>query len=40
VIEGNERALAYYRKHGFVDDGGRDVDHESGATERRLVRLT
>ena len=38
VIEGNERAIAYYRKHGFTDDGGRDIDKESGATEIRMVR--
>ena len=38
VIEGNERAMAYYRKRGFADDGGRDVDQESGATEIRMVR--
>ena len=38
VIEGNERAIAYYRRRGFVDDGGRDIDHESGATEIRMVR--
>jgi ribosomal protein S18 acetylase RimI-like enzyme len=38
VAEGNERAIAYYRKRGFVDDGGRDVDAESGAPEIRMVR--
>ena len=38
VIEGNERAVAYYRQRGFADDGGRDVDQESGATEIRMVR--
>ncbi len=40
VIEGNERALAYYRKRGFADDGGRDIDKESGATEIRMTRPT
>jgi ribosomal protein S18 acetylase RimI-like enzyme len=38
VVEGNERAIAFYRRHGFADDGGRDVDSESGATEIRMVR--
>ena len=38
VIEGNERAMAFYRRRGFVDDGGRDIDKESGATEIRMVR--
>ena len=38
MIEGNERAMAFYRRRGFVDDGGRDIDKESGATEIRMVR--
>ena len=38
VIEGNERAMAFYRRRGFSDDGGRDIDEESGATEIRMVR--
>jgi CTP:molybdopterin cytidylyltransferase MocA/GNAT superfamily N-acetyltransferase len=38
VIEGNERAIAYYRKRGFVDDGGRDIDNMSGAPEIRMLR--
>ena len=40
VIEGNERAQAFYRKRGFVDDGGRTIDEPSGATEIRMVRPT
>lgn len=40
VIEGNERAISYYRKRGFADDGGRAVDKESGANEIRMVRPT
>ncbi len=40
VIEGNERAQAFYRKHGFADDGGRTVDEPSGAPEIRMVRPT
>ena len=38
MIEGNERAMAFYRRRGFTDDGGRDIDKESGATEIRMVR--
>jgi GNAT superfamily N-acetyltransferase len=38
VIEGNARAMAFYRRRGFVDDGGRDIDKESGAAEIRMVR--
>jgi ribosomal protein S18 acetylase RimI-like enzyme len=40
VIEGNERAMSYYRKRGFADDGGRAIEKESGATEIRMVRPT
>jgi ribosomal protein S18 acetylase RimI-like enzyme len=40
VIEGNERAIAFYRRRGFADDGSRDIDSESGATEFRMVRQT
>jgi ribosomal protein S18 acetylase RimI-like enzyme len=40
VIEGNERAQAFYRKHGFDDDGGRTIDEPSGAPEIRMVRPT
>jgi ribosomal protein S18 acetylase RimI-like enzyme len=40
VVEGNDRAIAFYRRRGFADDGGRDVDSESGATEIRMVRPT
>jgi CTP:molybdopterin cytidylyltransferase MocA/ribosomal protein S18 acetylase RimI-like enzyme len=38
VIEGNERAQTFYRRRGFVDDGARDIDGESGAAEIRMVR--
>jgi ribosomal protein S18 acetylase RimI-like enzyme len=38
VIEGNERAIAFYRRRGFIDDGGRDIDSESGAPEIRMFR--
>ena len=40
VIEGNERAQAFYRRRGFADDGGRTVDEPSGAMEIRMVRPT
>jgi ribosomal protein S18 acetylase RimI-like enzyme len=40
VIEGNERAQAFYRKRGFADDGGRTIDEPSGAPEIRMVRST
>ncbi|KNX36634.1 GNAT family N-acetyltransferase [Luteipulveratus halotolerans] len=38
VVEGNARAQAFYRKHGFELDGGRTVDDESGAVELRMTR--
>ena len=40
VIGGNARAQAFYRKHGFADDGGRTIDEPSGAPEIRMVRPT
>jgi len=37
TLSGNERAIAFYRRHGFELDGG--VRHEvPGASEVRLVR--
>jgi ribosomal protein S18 acetylase RimI-like enzyme len=38
VLEGNERALAFYRRHGFCDEGGRKPEPETGAVELRLAR--
>lgn len=38
VVEGNERAIAFYRKHGFELDGERSVHEASGAPEVRMVR--
>lgn len=38
VVEGNERAIAFYRKHGFEPDGERAVHDASGASEVRMVR--
>lgn len=37
VLRGNDRAIDFYRKHGFVDDGATRTD-EYG-TEVRMVRL-
>lgn len=38
VVEGNDRAAAFYRRHGFVDDGGRKVDERLGVREIRMSR--
>ncbi|HET7303824.1 MAG TPA: GNAT family N-acetyltransferase [Segeticoccus sp.] len=38
VLEGNERAVAFYRKHGFALDGGAKPHAPTGATELRMVR--
>jgi ribosomal protein S18 acetylase RimI-like enzyme len=38
VLEGNERALAFYRRHGFSDEGGRKPEPETGVVELRLAR--
>lgn len=38
VLEGNERALAFYAAAGFRPDGVRDDDGETGAPEIRLAR--
>jgi ribosomal protein S18 acetylase RimI-like enzyme len=38
VLEGNERALAFYRRHGFYDEGGRKPEPETGVVELRLAR--
>ena len=37
VVEGNERAIAFYRKHGFEFDGGRREMSE-GNVDLRMVR--
>ncbi len=39
VLEGNERALAFYRRQGFVPDGA-TKDDDVHRRERRLVRLS
>jgi GNAT superfamily N-acetyltransferase len=38
VFEGNQRALDFYIKHGFVADGARSDDPFFGLTEIRMVR--
>ena len=38
VLEGNDRAQAFYRRHGFVDDGGRKPEPETGVVEVRMLR--
>jgi ribosomal protein S18 acetylase RimI-like enzyme len=38
VLDGNERAQAFYRRHGFVDDGGRKPEPETGVVEVRMLR--
>ena len=38
VFEDNPRARAFYRKHGFVPDGRRGVDADTGLPELLLVR--
>jgi ribosomal protein S18 acetylase RimI-like enzyme len=38
VLDGNARALAFYRRHGFADDGGRKPDLDTGVVEIRMAR--
>ena len=38
VLEGNERAQAFYRREGFVDDGASRHRDDIDATELRMVR--
>ena len=38
VFEDNRRALAFYRRHGFVPDGARKYDPFFGLMEIRMVR--
>lgn len=38
VLDGNERAIAFYRKAGFVPDGGVRHDPRLGADEVRMLR--
>lgn len=38
VLEGNARAQAFYRRHGFADEGGRKPDPATGVAEIRMAR--
>ncbi|MGW5363260.1 N-acetyltransferase family protein [Actinopolymorpha pittospori] len=38
VVEGNERALAFYRRHRFVVDGATKAHPGTGVNELRMVR--
>jgi ribosomal protein S18 acetylase RimI-like enzyme len=38
VLEGNDRAIAFYRRHGFFDDGGRKPEPATGLAEIRMAR--
>jgi GNAT superfamily N-acetyltransferase len=38
VLDGNARAQAFYRRHGFADDGGRKPEPETGVVEIRMSR--
>lgn len=38
VLDGNDRALSFYRRHGFSDEGGRKPEPETGVVEIRMAR--
>jgi GNAT superfamily N-acetyltransferase len=38
VLDGNDRATAFYRRHGFADDGGRKPEPDTGVVEIRMSR--
>lgn len=38
VLDGNARAAAFYRRHGFADDGGRKPEPDTGLVELRMSR--
>lgn len=38
VLEANERARGFYRRHGFAPDGARELYADLGAWEIRMVR--
>jgi ribosomal protein S18 acetylase RimI-like enzyme len=40
VVEGNARAIAFYRRHGFADEGGRKPEPDTGVVELRMTRGT
>jgi ribosomal protein S18 acetylase RimI-like enzyme len=38
VLDGNDRAIAFYRRHGFVDEGGRKPEPDTDLLEMRMAR--
>ena len=38
VLQGNARGRAFYRRHGFAEDGAHEVHPATGAAELRMVR--
>ncbi|MGW0228413.1 N-acetyltransferase family protein [Actinopolymorpha singaporensis] len=38
VLEGNERAIAFYRRHGFTTDGATTTHESTGKPLHRMVR--
>ncbi|MEV6281387.1 GNAT family N-acetyltransferase [Kribbella sp. NPDC051770] len=38
LLEGNDRALAFYRRNGFAEDGAREDEEFFGVPEIRMVR--
>lgn len=38
VLEGNDRAIGFYRRHGYADDGGRKPEPDTGVVEIRMSR--
>ncbi len=38
VSQGNSRAIRFYHRHGFAEDGGVTSDQHDGITEIRMVR--
>jgi ribosomal protein S18 acetylase RimI-like enzyme len=39
VLEGNDRAISFYLRHGFSDEGGRKPEPATGAVELRMSRV-
>jgi ribosomal protein S18 acetylase RimI-like enzyme len=40
VLEGNDRAFAFYARHGYTRDGASMVHESTGVTEVRMTRQT
>src|SRR5262245_42893903 len=38
VLDGNDRAQAFYRRHGFADEGARKPEPDTGVLEIRMAR--